>query len=106
MSFHGTSMPDQTHSSEQIVSAGLALVALGALARQAADTGRRLEPAATAAALAVVCTANTAKSTAAVGGARSRDLLLWNGQEAAETVADDDTLASFAAEPTLSPLRT
>ena len=97
-------MPDQTESSEQVVSAGLALVTLGALARQATDTGRRLEPAASAG-LAVVCTANTAKSTAAVTGARSGDLLLWHSQETAETVADDDTLASLAAESTLSPLR-
>jgi hypothetical protein len=104
MSSHGTAMPSRTESSEQIVSAGLALVALGALARQATDTGRRLKPAA-AAGLTVVRTANTAKSTAAVTGARSGYLLLRHSQEATETVADDDTLASLAAETALSPLR-
>ena len=97
-------MPDEIHSSEQIVSAALALVALGALACQTTDAGRRLEPAATTG-LAVVCTANTAESTASIAGSRSRYLLLWYSQETAETVADDDTLASFAAETALSPLR-
>jgi hypothetical protein len=108
MSSHGTAMPSRTKSSEQIVSAGLALVTLRALTRQATDTGRRLEPATTAG-LAVACTANTAnaaKSTATVTGARSGDLFLRHSQETAETVADDDTLTSLAAESALSPLRT